>query len=239
MKRCCRNIAIIFAGGTGVRMRNDDVPKQFMLSNGKPIIIHTLELFEHHHDVSDIVVVCIESWIERLKMMLDDYGIKKVRSVVAGGDCTQSSIYNGLCEAERLIGEENAVVLVHDGVRPLITEDTISDNIECVYKHGNCITCAMPTETILVNENGVVSVPKRMDMLVGRAPQSFWLKEIIAVHRKAIADGKLGFVDCCEMMHHYGHELATVMGPAENIKITTPTDFYVFEALVKMKEEGV
>lgn len=233
-----RRVAIIFAGGVGSRLHPSDIPKQFMLLSGKPVIIHTIELFEQHESVTDIIVVCLESWIEELKKMLREYGIQKVRNVVSGGRNTQESIYNGLCEAEKLTKEENAVVLIHDGVRPLICAQTISDNIESVVKHGSCITCALPTETIVVNETEGIEVPSRSSLLVARAPQSFWLKDIIETHRQAIADGNMHFIDCCEMMHHYGHSLNMVLGPSENLKITTIADFYMCEALMKWRHSN-
>ncbi len=169
-----RNIAVVFAGGTGVRMRHDEVPKQFMVLKGKPVIIYTLELFELHPMVTDIVVVCLESWIEHLRGLLAEFSITKVRSIVAGGESTQASIFEGLCEAERLVVSDDAVVLIHDGVRPLIDERTITDNIQMVREKGSCITCALPTETIIVEEERGMNVPKRSRMLVGRAPQSFF-----------------------------------------------------------------
>lgn len=234
----CRKVAIIFAGGVGSRLYPSDKPKQFMLLSGKPVIIHTIELFEQHESVTDIIVVCLESWIDELKKMLREYGIQKVRNVVSGGRNTQESIYNGLCEAEKLTKEENAVVLIHDGVRPLICAQTISDNIESVVKHGSCITCALPTETIVLNETEKIEVPRRRNLLVARAPQSFCLKDIIETHRQAIADGNMHFIDCCEMMHHYGHSLNMVLGPAENLKITTIADFYMCEALMKLRNSN-
>lgn len=231
-----RNIAIIFAGGVGIRMNNTDLPKQFLTLRGKPVIIHTLEHFERHQSITDIIVVCLDGWQEKLTLMLQEYNISKVKTIVTGGKNTQESIYHGLCEAEKLVLEEDAVVLIHDGVRPLINEQTITDNIESVRKYGTCITCAPPTETIVMKSETGVDIPRRKDLLVARAPQSFYLSDILAAHRKAIADVNTDFIDCCEMMHHYGHSLNMVMGPSENLKITTQADFYMCEALMKMKQ---
>lgn len=232
-----KNIAIIFAGGTGLRFSPSDKPKQFMLLDGIPVIIHTITLFESHSAITDIIVVCLDDWKGVLQDLLIEYKIKKVRSIVSGGQSTQESIFKGLCETEAYTQGEDAVVLIHDGVRPLICEQTITDNIESVRHHGSCITCALPTETIIVQNEKGIEIPRRKDMLVARAPQSFMLSDILKTHRQALVDGNTGFVDCCEMMRYYNRALNMVMGPIENIKITTISDFYMCEALMKMKKD--
>ncbi len=233
-----KNIAAIFAGGSGVRMNTKSRPKQFLELNGKPIIIYTLELFDNHPEVDAIVVACIESWIPFLKKMLRKFEINKVVDIVAGGQTGQDSIYNALCAAERYAGDDDATVMIHDGVRPLITEQTITSNLRTVEAHGNCITCVPATETFIVTQpDGSLNIPSRANSLIARAPQSFKLKDIIAAHRQAIADNRHDFIDSCTMMSHYNHHLATVMGPMENIKITTPTDYFLFRAMVKVHED--
>lgn len=233
-----KNIAAIFAGGSGVRMNTKSRPKQFLELNGKPIIIYTLELFDNHPEVDAIVVACIESWIPFLKKMLRKFEINKVVDIVAGGQTGQDSIYNALCAAERYAGGDDATVMIHDGVRPLITEQTITSNLRTVEAHGSCITCVPATETFIVTQpDGSLNIPSRANSLIARAPQSFKLKDIIAAHRQAIADNRHDFIDSCTMMSHYNHHLATVMGPMENIKITTPTDYFLFRAMVKVHED--
>lgn len=231
-----KNIAVIFAGGTGNRMNTVSRPKQFLELNGKPIIIYTLELFDNHQEIDGIVVVCLSTWIDFLKKQLKKFEINKVVEIVPGGDSGQDSIYNGLSAAEKHFGKNN-VVLIHDGVRPLIKEQTITDNIRMVRSQGNCITCVPATETFVVTqENGLLNIPSRKDSLIARAPQSFILSDILSAHHKAIAEGKHDFVDSCTMMSHYGHHLHTIIGPMENIKITTPTDFFIFRAMVEVHE---
>lgn len=123
------NLGVIFAGGSGRRMNTKSRPKQFLELNGKPIIIYTIELFDNHPDIDAIVVVCLESWIPFLKKMLKKFEINKVVSIISGGVSGQESIYKGLCVVEAYAKEqkeENPIVLIHDGVRPLITEETIT-----------------------------------------------------------------------------------------------------------------
>ncbi|KXB84090.1 putative 2-C-methyl-D-erythritol 4-phosphate cytidylyltransferase [Prevotella sp. DNF00663] len=231
------NIAVIFAGGSGLRMHTKSRPKQFLDLNGKPIIIYTLELFDNHPEIDAIVVACIENWIPFLEKQLRKFEINKVVKMVPGGQTGQASIYNGLKAAQE-IAQADATVLIHDGVRPLITEQTITDNLRKVEECGSCITCIPATETFIVRQpDGSLEIPSRSDSLIARAPQSFKLSDILSAHERAIAEGLHDFIDSCTMMSHYGYKLGTVIGPMENIKITTPTDFFVFRAMVKVHED--
>ena len=234
------NIGVIFAGGCGTRMNTKSKPKQFLDLNGKPIIIYTIELFDNHPQIDGIVVVCIESWIPYLKKMIRKFEITKVVRIVPGGNSGQKSIYNGLCAAEDFTkekNEQNSIVLIHDGVRPLITEETITDNIAKVKECGSCITTVPAIETVIVdNHDGTLAIPKRSDCLMARAPQSFYLKDILEAHRRSQAEGKTEFIDSCSLMSHYGYKLGLVQGPMENIKITTPTDYFVLRAMVEVHE---
>ena len=234
------NIGVIFAGGVGKRMNSRVKPKQFINVYGKPIIIHTLELFDNHEEIDAIAVACLEDWIPYLEELLEKFNIKKVKKIVPGGASGQESIYNGLKAAEEIAGGEKSIVLIHDGVRPLIHAKTISDNIASVQEHGSAITSVTVKETVLVvsKDNSIDSVPKREDTRLARAPQSFYLDEIIGAHRKAIAENKLDFIDSCSMMQYYGRKLYLIEGPQENIKITTPDDFYTMRALLDAKEEA-
>ncbi|WP_033149724.1 2-C-methyl-D-erythritol 4-phosphate cytidylyltransferase [Prevotella sp. RM4] len=235
-----KNIAVIFAGGSGTRMKTTSRPKQFLELHGKPVIIYTLELFDNHPGIDAICVVCIEPWIPFLKKQLRKFEINKVVDIVPGGNTGQDSIYNGLIAAKRYADTQNdsdAYVLIHDGVRPLITEQTISDNIEIVHSKGNCITCIPATETfVVVQPDSSLQIPSRKDSLIARAPQSFQLSDILDKHECARAEGRHDFIDSCTLMSHYGCKLHTVIGPMENIKITTPSDFFIFRAMVEVHE---
>lgn len=234
------NIPVIFAGGSGTRMNTKSRPKQFLELNGKPIIIYTIELFDNHPDIDGIVVVCLESWIPFLQKMIKKFEISKVIKVLPGGVSGQDSIFKGLCAAEEYAKEQhddNAIVLIHDGVRPLITEETITDNIAKVKEYGTCITSVPAIETVIVDcHDGTLEIPKRSDCMMARAPQSFYLKDLISAHRKSQEEGITDFVDSCSLMSHYGYKMGLVQGPMENIKITTPTDFFVLRAMIEVHE---
>lgn len=229
------NIAIIFAGGTGRRMNSGALPKQFLEFRGKPIIIYTLELFDKHPEIDYIVVVCIEDWIPFLHQKLDEFEINKVKMVVPGGENSQDSIRNGL-EAAATFAPEEAIVLIHDGVRPLIDYKTISDNIDSVKTYGSAITVVPAFETFIIKEKEGIYIPERSDSLIARAPQSFRLGDILRLQNRSAEEGMHNFIDCCSLMNYYGHSIHTVEGPRENIKITTPSDFFIFKTLVEIKE---
>ncbi len=236
------NVALIFAGGVGSRMHSKGRPKQFLELNGKPIIIHTIEHFELHPEIDAIAVVCISEWIEYLKQQLKKFAIGKVKWVVNGGATAQESTRKGLYTVRNGCGcnPEEVIVLIHDGVRPLITEQLISDNIASVKQYGNAVTVVPATETIIeVNDNDdIENVRTRSKCKIARAPQSFVLSDIIAAHEQSMKDGFLDAIDSVTLMRHYGKTLHTVDGPIENIKITNPSDFYILRAILEAKENS-
>ena len=233
------NTVLIFAGGTGQRMNSKTLPKQFLELHGKPIIIYTLEQFENHPMVDGIVVVCVEGWQDYLKKLLHKFDITKVKMIVPGGATGQESIYHGLDKLMELYTGDD-VVMIHDGVRPLVDAETITANIACVNEHGNAITVSPAVETITINKPGtdrqVGTIVDRKNCRLAKAPQSFLLKDIYRAHLQAIAEEKTDFIDSASMMQYYGYTLYTVEGKTTNIKITTPTDFYIFRAIEDAKE---
>ena len=232
------NIAIIFAGGSGVRM-GAGVPKQFLEINGKPIIIHTLQLFQYHEQIDRIYVSVLADYISYMKELVEEYRLKKVADVIPGGETAQDSIYNALKKAESE-NPADSIVLLHDGVRPFVSHDVISDNIKSVKEKGNGITCTPCYETILLSKDGrdVDSVPFRKDTFAAQAPQSFVLKDIIAAHDmvRARPERYENMVDACTIFKSQGFQVHMVPGNRGNIKVTTPEDVYMYRALLQYKE---
>ena len=231
------NAALIFAGGIGSRM-GSDTPKQFLEWNGKAIIIHTLNVFERHPSIDMIVIACKEDWMDYTAGLIRKEGLKKVVSIVPGGATALDSQYNGLKEIKRICHDEKTAVLIHDGVRPLVDERTITANIESVWQKDNAVTVTKAIETVItIDDRGAVrEVLDRNFCRMAKAPQSFFLDDILMAHEQAIRDGKHDFIDSASMMIHYGHTLHTVMGEPENIKITTPSDYYMFLGISKNRE---
>jgi 2-C-methyl-D-erythritol 4-phosphate cytidylyltransferase len=234
------NAALIFAGGVGQRMNCKslpDIPKQFLEYEGKAIIIHTIRHFEEHPEIDGIVVVSLDSWMDRLACMLEREGIRKIAGVVAGGATGQESIRKGL-EALRLHYAEDTFVLIHDGVRPLINRQLISDNIASARRYGNAVTVVPATETLAIkpaNEDAgtLGELIDRSRCVVARAPQTFRLKDLLDAHEKVQAENIGQFIDTVSLMRHFGYDVYPVSGPMENIKITTPSDYYMFCALMQ------
>ncbi len=233
-----KNIAVIFAGGVGTRMKTNDLPKQFLMVHGKPIIVHTIEIFQNHPDIDGIVCVCVEGWIDYMEELKYRYRLDKISKIVAGGETGQLSIFNGLKTAAEVYGLGENIVLIHDGVRPLISAETISANINSVKQFGSAITSVSATETVIVvdDDEQVQEIVDRSYARLARAPQSFYLKEILEAQETAIAQGLTNMTDSCTLMKHFGKKLVTIPGERNNIKITTPEDFYTFRALSDAKE---
>lgn len=233
------NIALIFAGGTGQRMNSKSKPKQFLELHGKPILIHTVEYFEQHQDIDAICIVCLKGWEEELGKQLRQFQIEKVRWIVEGGDTGHDSIYNGLKVLVEHCSMED-IVLIHDGVRPLISDELISANIENVKKYGNAITVEDAAESIVItdgNQNTISEMPQRHLAKIAKAPQSFYLKDIWEVHEYAQRDN-IKSIDSSDLMYKYGKKMYTVKSTPFNIKIATPSDYYVFRAIYEARENS-
>ena len=241
------NIAIIFAGGVGSRMHTDGLPKQFLEVSGKPIIVHTLSVFQNHEEIDAIVLVMNPDWLDYTQNLLDEYGLDKVIATVPGGSTGQESIYNGLIEAKEQVraregdgAEYKTIVLLHDGVRPMIDADLISKNIQGVKDHGSAVTCVDCNETVvMVNDDGdrIIRTVERNKTRIAKAPQSFYLADILHAHERARQFGRNDIVDSCTMMQLYGTVTpSVVVGDFSNIKVTTPSDYYTLKTLLAVRD---
>lgn len=228
--------ALIFAGGTGQRMSLSSKPKQFLELYGKPIIIYTLEHFEYHKEIDDIVIVSVESHINELYSLLHRYGITKVSKIVPGGNTGHDSIYNGLI-AMKENAKKDDIVLIHDGVRPLITEELISENINAVRKYGAAITAELARESVVHSIDGlnINNIPNRAEAYIAKAPQSFYYGKILTAYDKASVDN-VKTVDSAMLCNIYNIPMHIVESAKNNIKISNSTDFYMFRALYEANE---
>lgn len=231
------NYAVIFAGGTGQRMKSHNLPKQLLKVHGKPIIVHTVEKFQNCQEIDGIVLVCYEPTIPYIEELKVSYGLSKVLAIIPGGITGQESIYLGLKKVKEFSKNVNDLVLMHDGVRPLINEQLLCNNIEIARTYGNCVTVAKSIETVVITEdNKIASVVDRSFCRNAKAPQTFKLGDILAAHESARVAGKNDYIDSAMLMRHYGHELHTTECGQENIKITTQMDFYMFKAILDAEE---
>lgn len=221
-------------------MKTDGTPKQFLEIDNIPIIIHTLNVFENAKNIDAIIIACIPTYIEYLNELINKYQIKKARAVVEGGKTGQESIINALNQAKKISTSEKDIVLIHDGVRPIIDEILIDKNIESVNKYGTAISCLKQRETtiISISHDKVEKITKRQDTYVARAPQSFYLKDILKAQEKAINKKDIDCIDSCTVMMKYGKykKPKIVECNNDNIKVTSPEDYYMVEALLRNKK---
>ena len=233
------NIALVFAGGVGVRM-GATIPKQFLKLNGRPVLAHTLDLFQHHTEIDSIYLVVAEEHVDTVRKLAMDNGITKLKEIVFGGESAQDSIYNGLCS---LIANESpdSIVLIHDGVRPYVEHDVISANIAATKEFGNAITYTPCFETIVLSTDGstIDKMPYRRESYTAQAPQTFKLSDILAAHDsiRAREGGYTDMIDQATICYTLGIRLHLVAGNRGNIKVTTPEDLHMLGALLSARKE--
>lgn len=234
------NIALIIAGGSGHRM-GQDIPKQFLTINDKPIIIYTLENFENNPNVDEILVVCIDGWHDVLKAFARQFNIAKLKYVVSGGASAQESIRNGVNALYGKYGDDTCVI-IHDGIRPLVDESVLNDVIETCLKYGNGVTSLPYNEQIFVinDEKTTKKYIPRETLRRVSTPQAYKLGKLYSSYEKAFSEnigiGGSSYVNT--MMVELGETLYFAKGSDKNIKLTTKDDFNIFRAYISSKHDG-
>jgi len=231
------NIAIIIAGGSGVRT-HQDVPKQFLNVNNKPVIIYTLEAFNNHPDIDAIEVVCLDGWQEILKAYANQFNISKLKWITVGGKNGQDSIRNGLLNIEKEVNSDD-IVLIHDAVRPMVSSDIISDCIVKTRQLGNATSVIPCNEAVLLTDNQLNSTEQvpRHKILRTQTPQGFHYGFLLDLHKKAIDKGITNSVASCTLMIEMGEKVNFSIGSEKNFKITTTDDLEIFKALLKAEKD--
>lgn len=230
-----KTVALIIAGGTGARM-HQDIPKQFLTVNEKPVIVYTLEAFQNHPEIDSIAVVCVDGWEQMLLAYAKQFNITKLEHVVKGGDNGQGSIRNGVYELEKFFDKDD-IVLIHDAIRPMVSAEIISDCIMKTKQYGNAITAIPCAEAMLTTDDGVVSEESysRDKLKRTQTPQGFKLGEICDLHRQALEKGITASVASCTLMIEMGKKVYFSQGSEKNIKLTTVDDIDIFKALLMSK----
>lgn len=234
------NIALIIGGGNGHRMKNE-IPKQFLNVNDKPVILYTMEAFQKHPDVDEIGVVCIDGWHEILKAYAKQYKIDKLKWIVNGGSVGQESIHNGIIEAQKRYNNED-IILIHDAIRPMVSQEIISDCIIQCRRYGSAVA-AVPCNTAvleysLYNKEMSDKVVDRQTLAMTQTPQAFPLERLLWAHSEAEKNGINESVATCTLFAELGQKLYFSMGSETNIKLTTPDDLKIFKALLSTVESG-
>lgn len=235
------NIALLTAGGTGNRM-GQDIPKQFMTIDNKPVIIYTLEAFQYHPEIDGIAVVCLKGWKVVLQSYANQYNITKLKWIFEGGNSNQESIYNGIDGLKKAGCTDDDIVLVQDGVRPLVSKEIITNNIAVCKKHGYAVTGLTCKEAIMEQVDDTVreiEIPRER-LVRTQTPHTYRLGILLDGHRQAKEKGINNTVASCTLFGALGvTEQHLVRGSEQNgLKLTSPEDIELFKALLHSSKES-
>lgn len=229
------NIGMIIAGGIGARTQQD-IPKQFINVHNKPIIVYTLEAFQKHPNIDAIEVVCLQGWHDIVRAYALQFGITKLENIVNGGETGQDSIRNGLYDIAKRYHSDDDIVIIHDAIRPMVSADVISDNIRVCREYGNATAVIPCTSVMLKTENEFASenqIP-RENLKITQTPQSYYINELIEVHKEAVKKDLLPSISSCALYVEMGKKVYLSVGSEKNIKITTAEDIEMFSALAQV-----
>lgn len=232
------NIVILLAGGHGARTEQD-IPKQFMNVYDKPLIIYTLENFERHPDIDGILVVCLDGWHEILRAYARQYQINKLKWVVGGGNNGQESTCNGI-KALKEVCHKDDIIMVHDAIRPFVTQEVISDAIVTCRKHGSGLSAVRCQETIVRTEDGISGTDgiSRQEIMRVQTPQAYHYGKAVWAYEEAEKKGITDEVYINTLMLRLKERVYFSLGTEKNIKITTIDDLEMFKALHQMEREN-
>ncbi|NQN92288.1 2-C-methyl-D-erythritol 4-phosphate cytidylyltransferase [Streptococcus suis] len=232
-------IAILTASGVGSRTKQD-IPKQFIHVENKPIIIYTLEKFQNHPDIDEICVVILKGWEEMLKAYAEQFGITKLKYIVNGGESGQESIYNGLNAIKTSYPDEEVTVLIHDGNRPLVSNEIIDDALKTYEKYGNAVAAIPVVEVVFVVDEtqDICSTESLNRDLLKRTqtPHVYNLNSILSLHNKALENGITDVAASCQLMQIFGLKSYFSLGSEKNLKITTLDDLEIFKSLLNSEQ---
>lgn len=235
------NYALIIAGGSGNRM-GQDIPKQFINVYDKPVLIYTLESFQRHPMIDAIEVVCLDGWHEVLWAYSRQFNITKLKWVVSGGSSAQESIRNGVYDLEDKAGDED-IVIIHDGIRPLVDDTVLTDVIQKAIQFGNGVTSLPYNEQIfIVNPEDETTTRKYIPRETLRrvsTPQAYQFRKLNDAYHKAFEQGIgiHGSQYTNTMMVELGETLHFAAGSDKNIKLTTKDDLEMFKGYMKMDKD--
>lgn len=226
------NIAIIVAGGSGTRMGDCAVPKQFADVCGKPLIVRTLEKFDFHNEIDRIIIGCREDFTDTLRDITGKWNLKKIDEIVPGGETRQETVYKCLMKIGN--AQNGDIILIHDAVRPLVTADIISRNIAGVKENGAVNTVIPSADTLTRSTTGLTidEIPPRSEFFQVQTPQSFKYEIIMDAHKNAVKNGVKNATDDCRLVMENGCKVFLAAGDRVNFKVTTPEDLLLFRAYI-------
>lgn len=238
-ERKSMNVAIIIAGGSGARM-GQDIPKQFLNVYDKPVLLYTLQGFQEHQQIDAILVVCIDGWHDVLRAYAKQFGINKLEWIVSGGETGQESIRNGVYALENICSDDD-IVIIHDGIRPLVDESVLTDVIEKCNQYGNAVTSLPYNEQIFVVDDEISTVKyiPRETLRRVSTPQAYKYGKLLQAYKTAFKEkiGIYGSSYTNTMMVELGERLYFAKGSDKNIKLTTKDDLEMFKAYLKLEKD--
>lgn len=229
------NTALILAGGVDSRFKMD-IPKQFVNVNNRPVIVYTLEIFQNHPDIDEIIVICLDGWQEMVRVYGKQFNISKLTGIISGGKDAQESTYKGLQYLKDKM-DQGDIVVIHDAIRPLVSKEIISKSIKMCQKKGMGVAATYIMDTIMHSENGKEGNQSinRYQIMKVQTPQAFDYKLIVELHERAIREKCMGAWDNSSMITNLGEKVYFSEGSDLNMKINTVEDVEMFKALYKMK----
>jgi len=229
------NVALIIAGGVGARM-NQDIPKQFLSVNDKPVIVYTMECFQNHPDIDSIYVACLSGWTDILSAYAKQFNITKLKKIVEGGKNGQDSIRNGVYAISEDYNDDD-LIMIHDAIRPMLSADIISDNIVKCKQYGNAITVIPCMEAMLKSNDEIESNESilRNSLFRAQTPQTISVGNAVRIHKKALEAGITNSVATCTLLLELGEKVYFAKGSELNLKITTTEDITIFKALLSVQ----
>lgn len=232
------NIVLLTAAGQGSRM-GQDIPKQFLHIQDKPIIIHTMERFQNNPQIDAIILVTLPHWFDFVWSYAKQFGISKLKWVVPGGESGQESIYNGLSKL-RDECPQDTVVMIHDGNRPMVDNDIISDSLSVFKRYGSAVAAIPCTEAVFKSKDGISSTKSipRSELFRTQTPHTYTLQQAIWAYEQAREQNITNTTAICTLMNELGHPIYLSKGSEKNIKLTTLADIEIFKALLATEKSG-
>lgn len=232
-------VALLTAAGSGTRM-GQDIPKQFIHVDNKPLIIYTMEAFQNHPSIDAIIVVTLPAWKEVVSAYAGQFNITKLKWIVSGGETGQESIYNALCKLKNEIDADD-IVMVHDGNRCLVSAEIISNSLAVYQQHGSAVAAIPCVEAVFRSVDGgntsKESIP-RESLFRTQTPHTYQLKKLLWAHEKAKELNIKNTAASCTLMQELGETVYFSRGSEENLKITTVDDMMIFKALHSVKKDS-
>lgn len=226
------NLALVVAGGIGSRF-GANCPKQFVEVNGKPILQYTLRVFQKTESIDEILLVCVDGWKDFVNQIKEKYHITKLRYIVEGGDSRFASIYNGITFLRNKLSDSD-YVMIHDSVRPCVTENMINDSLKVAKKHGAALAVAPCFDTMFISDDGdkIKGIYPREKLFKGQTPETMRYDIAFASYQSAKLNG-LKIDSPSSLLMQLDKPVGLSRGSQGNIKITTQDDVILFKSILE------